>query len=124
MIINAPISVGELIDKITILEIKKGYASLEQQNNIQKELMHLQRLASNIKINIFDLKSRLLQINLELWHLENFKRKCEQDQQFDHEFVEASRQVYLKNDIRAIIKREINQRCNSDIVEEKIHIIT
>ena len=60
-------------------------------------------------------------IYLVTWHVENFKRKCERHAQFDAEFIQAARDVYLKNDARAAIKREINLICGSAIVEEKSH---
>jgi hypothetical protein len=63
----------------------------------------------------------LKDINQQLWHIEDFKRSCERTQNFGADFIEAARNVYLKNDLRAKIKREINQLCGSTIVEEKSH---
>jgi hypothetical protein len=70
---------------------------------------------------LIELKDHLYDVNQALWHIEDFKRACERDQKFGEEFVQAARQVYLKNDLRANIKREINRLTGSTIVEEKSH---
>lgn len=123
--ILAPISVGELIDKITILRIKTqlitDHAKLK---NIEQELQLLEELKDTVNMDprVLDpLEHELYGINLELWHIENFKRSCERLAQFNDEFVQAARDVYLKNDARASIKREINLISGSAIVEEKSH---
>ena len=122
MIVHAPISVGELIDKITILRIKailiKDEAKLK---NVDKEMYLLETLKDelNIEVDLSDLEAKLEAVNLELWHIENYKRACEKDQNFDEGFVNAARQVYLKNDLRASIKKQINELVGSSIVEEK-----
>ena len=123
MIIHAPISIGELIDKITILKIKsiliKDIAKLK---NIEQELQLLEELKDglNLDINLVDpLQSRLYGVNLELWNIENFKRECEKNQTFGKDFIETARQVYLKNDLRATIKKQINELVGSTIIEEK-----
>ena len=118
-----PISVGELIDKITILKIKmEMIKDADKLLNVSKELTLLTRVfTDNIKEdNILNvLIDQLFQVNQELWLIEDYKRACEKDQIFDSGFVDASRQVYQKNDLRASIKREINRLTNSTIVEEK-----
>lgn len=120
--IFAPISVGELIDKITILEIKKDKTTDPTKlANITEELRLLSELCNGLQINAGNLKEQLRMINLELWDIEDFKRNCEKIQDFGPEFVQAARNVYLKNDRRAVIKREINLATNSRIVEEKIY---
>lgn len=89
--------------------------------NVDKEMYELKTILSELKIDVdlSDLESQLESVNLELWHIENYKRAMEKDQNFDDGFVNASRQVYLKNDLRASIKRQINELVGSTIVEEK-----
>jgi hypothetical protein len=117
----APISVGELIDKITILQIKQQeIKNLEKKNNITVELTELQQICNSLQLpDIGELQDKLYHVNRMLWLIEDFKRSCEKKQKFDIEFVEAARSVYIKNDQRAAIKREINTVCGSVIVEEK-----
>jgi len=122
MIVTAPISVGELIDKITILRIKTHLLTdTNKLKNVESELQLLEELRDElpIPIEVNDLENLLYKVNKELWDIENYKRACEQDQNFGDGFVNAARQVYLKNDDRARIKREINVLCGSAIVEEK-----
>lgn len=122
MIVLAPISVGELVDKITILRIKTQLLTdADKLKNVESELQLLEELRDecNIPIEVDDLEHQLYKVNKELWDIENHKRACEREQNFDIEFVHAARQVYLKNDHRAQIKREINLLTGSSIVEEK-----
>jgi hypothetical protein len=122
MKILAPISLGELLDKITILELKAEYIKDSQkQANIQYELNELNQILSNseIKTDLSSEREALKEVNRTLWHIENFKRSCEKTGRFDREFTQASREVYLKNDLRAEIKRQINNKTGSTIVEEK-----
>ena len=123
--ILAEISAGELIDKITILEIKKTKINDgEKLKNIEKELSSLNETfkkvipeLSEIKILIDKLKS----INLKLWDIENAKRLAEKNNNFDEKFIELSRSVYKNNDERAKIKLEINNILGSNIKEVKSH---
>jgi hypothetical protein len=121
MIINAPISIGELFDKITILQIKaERITDSAKLQNITTELFHLYEALNELTIpNVDDKVAELKAVNSDLWEIEDFKRACEREQMFDHVFVQAARQVYLKNDERARIKRDINIMCGSTIVEEK-----
>jgi hypothetical protein len=122
MRILAPISLGELIDKITILELKQEYITdTVKQKNILTELTELNAILKTLLVQPFPQSQReaLKAVNRELWHIENFKRGCELEQLFDHKFIQAARDVYLKNDLRAEIKRDINTRTGSKIVEEK-----
>jgi hypothetical protein len=121
MIVLAPISVGELIDKITILELKLKFIRDEsKRENVLKEHVQLISILDNLDLpDITNHRTDLYNINQELWHIENYKRAMEQDQNFNADFVNAARQVYLKNDIRAKIKKEINLLVDSDIIEEK-----
>jgi hypothetical protein len=124
MKILAEISVGELFDKITILNIKtQKIHDSEKLINIKNELNFLNNQAS--KINVKDQESlnqninKLQSINEELWDIENYKRECEANKDFGEKFIELSRDVHFKNDIRAQIKKEINLLTDSIIVEEK-----
>lgn len=126
MIILAPISVGELVDKITILLIKQERISTPAKlTNINAELNELTKILDTLSNDHFDsianLFIQLKEVNNELWDIENYKRACEQTENFDLIFIDAARNVYLKNDLRAKIKREINILTGSSIVEEKQH---
>ena len=118
--ILAPISIGELIDKITILEIKQIYMTGIKLKNINKEMKLLKDILQdkNLEINI-DLIENLKKINKKLWEIEDNIRIKESNQEFDEEFIQLARSVYIENDKRASIKKEINQKYNSDLVEEK-----
>ena len=118
--ILAPISIGELIDKITILEIKQIYMTGIKLKNINKEMKLLKNILQdkNLEINI-DLIKNLKKINKKLWEIEDNIRTKESNQEFDEEFIKLARSVYIENDKRASIKKEINQKYNSDLVEEK-----
>ena len=119
-IINAPISIGELVDKITILEIKKNKLQNSKLENVLKELSYLRRLMEKNKIEINDdLFTQLKEINLTLWDIEDQIRIKEKNKEFDNIFIELARSVYFKNDKRAEIKKRINQLSNSEITEEK-----
>ena len=122
MRILAPISLGELIDKITILELKQEYIRDDLKlANINNELDELNSILKTLLIQPFPQSQReaLKAVNRDLWHIENFKRECEHTGRFDRAFIEAGREVYLKNDLRAEIKRNINTQTGSAIVEEK-----
>ena len=118
--ILAPISIGELIDKITILEIKQIYMTGIKLKNINKEMKLLKNILQdkNLEINI-DLIKNLKKVNKKLWEIEDNIRIKESNQEFDEEFIKLARSVYIENDKRASIKKEINQTYNSDLVEEK-----
>ena len=124
MKVLAEISVGELFDKITILNIKiKKIVDQQKLKNILKELNTLNEQATKIdisdKLSLDDQVKKLQYINEELWDIENFKRECEANKDFGENFIKLSRDVHFKNDIRAEIKKEINLLSNSIIVEEK-----
>ena len=118
--INVPVSLGELIDKITILEIKKQHMKGKQQQNVEKELESLKLVlkSKNLDINI-NLVDKLKTINNNLWEIEDQIRFKESKQEFNQEFIELARSVYKQNDQRSFIKREINKQYNSDLTEEK-----
>lgn len=124
MKINIPISVGELLDKITILQIKSIKIKEEQKLiNIKKELEELERVSLDNKLQSKPLYEpyiyQLYEVNNCLWNIENQIRELEEKKQFDDFFIETARKVYEFNDRRAKIKKEINIYYNSDLVEEK-----
>ena len=121
-IINAPISIGELVDKITILEIKKNKLQQSKLKNVLKELSFLRKLMEKHKIEITeDLFTQLQEINLTLWNIEDQIRIKEKNKEFDNTFIELARSVYFNNDKRAEIKKSINLLSNSEITEEKLY---
>ena len=118
-----PISWGELIDKITILEIKQTHIkSPIALANINKELSYLNEIVENstgVAELISDLKQQLLDVNKRLWQVEDDIRDKELKQDFDIGFIELARRVYRLNDERAKLKKSINQVLNSELIEEK-----
>ena len=122
-IILAEISAGELIDKITILEIKKiKISNKEKLNDIEKELSSLNgTMKKSIPDQnlIKDLIIKLKEINLKLWDIEDGKRAAEKENSFDEKFIELARNVYKFNDERAKIKLAINNTLGSNIKEVK-----
>ncbi len=123
MKINIPASIGELFDKITILEIKKS--KIKDENKlifINKELNLLKKVVKSKKINTRSLSTlvkRLKNVNLKLWNVEDKLRKFEKNKQFKKDFINYARKVYYTNDKRAILKNEINLKTNSIINEVK-----
>ena len=121
--IFAEISAGELVDKITILEIKKAKMSNEKKlEDINKELESLNQTFKKFIPNDSVIKNHMDQlknINSKLWDIEDGKRKLEKKQDFSEKFVELARSVYKFNDQRAKIKSEINKTLGSNIKEVK-----
>ena len=118
--ILAPVSLGELIDKITILEIKKEKIDSSKLNNVLKELNYLNIVLKDINVNVDQsLIKKLKKINRVLWDIEDEIRNKEFLKNFDESFIKLARLVYLENDKRSSIKHEINSKYNSSIVEEK-----
>lgn len=122
-LIQTPVSYGELIDKMTILQIKlqeiKDDAKLA---NVRNELELLDATWKNDKASETDIAeetARLLAVNQRLWKIEDDIRMKERAQAFDQEFIQLARSVYIENDERAAIKREINMKLGSTLVEEK-----
>jgi len=118
-----PASAGELIDKITILEIKvKNIRDPEKNRNVAKELEALVKcLRKNISDadQLTDLRASLKSINEALWNIEDDIRLCEQRGKFGDKFIKLARSVYRQNDKRAAVKKEINVLLGSSIIEEK-----
>jgi hypothetical protein len=121
--IAVPVSYGELIDKITILEIKAArIRQPEKLANVRTELDLLNatwtaNLASQTDISAE--RAKLKEVNEALWDIEDRIRIKEKAQAFDQEFIELARSVYFRNDDRAAYKREINEKLGSTLVEEK-----
>ncbi len=122
MLINTPISLGELVDKISILMIKKKNISDSiKLQHVNKELEFLQKTLkkyiSDDEINEFLLK--LVNINSKLWDIEDDIRECERKKIFDQIFIDLARSVYFTNDERAKVKNDINKTFGSELVEVK-----
>jgi len=123
MTIKIPISWGELIDKITILEIKMDrIKDAKKLENIEKELLALRLVfdqgCSEPEV-IVDLKAELRAVNEKLWEIEDDIRKCEKAKDFSQRFIDLARAVYINNDQRAALKRDINTVLKSELFEEK-----
>ena len=122
MLIDTPISLGELVDKISILIIKqKNINDKLKISHVNKELDYLKKtLEKNIrKEEIRNYLDQLIKINSELWKIEDDIRECERKKIFDHTFIELARSVYFTNDKRANVKSEINIKFGSELVEVK-----
>ena len=122
----APISVGELLDKISILEIKAAAIAVpEKRANITRELAALNELRRREVAPLPEvdaLYSELREVNRHLWEIEDAIRQREHDGRFDDHFIELARSIYRENDRRAVIKRRINDVTGSLIVEEKSYV--
>lgn len=122
---QAEVSVGELVDKISILEIKSEKIKNEEQlANVNRELHHLKEVASQVinpSAQVDELKAGLKSVNLQLWDLEDDIRHCEQVQDFGPQFIEIARNIYRYNDRRYKLKKQLNKVLNSKLFEEKSH---
>ena len=118
-----PVSWGEVIDKITILEIKEqrisGEAALRNIGNELSALREIVEAQGDALEVIADLVDRLREVNLRLWDVEDAIRLKERDGAFDADFVQLARSVYVENDERSAIKRDINRITSSALVEER-----
>ena len=123
MKVNIPISLGELLDKISILEIKnKKILDKSKILNIKKELNGLKKVLDELNINLSETNSlynKLYKINLTLWEIEDSIRVLEKNEDFGEKFIELARAVYITNDQRFEVKNDINKLFNSEYVEEK-----
>jgi len=119
MKITIPISLGELYDKLSILEIKIANMDSPQKiANVSKEYKLLREIAEQYPIDE-DFYVRLRKVNAHIWNIEDDIRKKEKDLKFDDFFIHLARSVYVSNDERSKIKKEINELYGSDIIEEK-----
>lgn len=123
MEIKGPISLGELIDKITILEIKNEKINdKEKLINISNELDKLLTLLNSLQLSKKDLdkySKQLYVVNKKLWETEDILRALENEKSFNKEFIENARNVYKLNDERFRIKNKLNKQFSSEIIEEK-----
>ncbi len=122
MLINTPISLGELVDKISILIIKqKNITDETKLDHVKKELDFLQKTLMNYvqKEEINNFLENLININSKLWNIEDDIRECERKKLFDQTFIDLARSVYFTNDERAKVKNDINKTFGSELVEVK-----
>ena len=122
MLITTPISLGELLDKISILIIKeKNINDKEKRNYITEELSLLKTKLNEVenKSEIEDYLNQLIEINTKLWIIEDQLRDCEKNKVFEKKFIDLARSVYINNDQRYAIKFEINKKFGSKIIEVK-----
>ena len=122
MIISTPVSLGELVDKISILHIKNiNIKDVEKLKLIKEELELLNHtLNKHIKNNdIQNYLDSLIKINSKLWVIEDDIRDCERNKKFDQTFIDLARSVYFTNDKRSEIKLEVNKKFGSKIIEVK-----
>jgi len=114
------VSVGEIVDKLSILQIKTAFIKDEEKlTNIKKEYNYLYDIVFNeMKIEQSDFFDMVI-INQKLWEIEDNIRDKERDKNFDQDFIELARSVYYINDERAKVKKDINLKYNSSFVEEK-----
>ena len=122
MLINTPISLGELVDKISILIIKQRNITDETKlDHVKKELDFLQKTLINYvqQEEIHNYLEKLININSKLWNIEDDIRECERKKLFDQTFIDLARSVYFTNDERAKVKNDINKAFGSVLVEVK-----
>lgn len=118
MKITVPISVGELLDKISILQIKSQFTN---NTYVIKEREHLIQIAKENNVYNQDFLNQLLEVNSKLWTIEDKLREFEKNHIFDEEFIRNARLVYITNDKRARIKKEINEKYKSEYQEVKYY---
>jgi len=123
MLVHTPVSWGELLDKITILQIKsERMTDAAKLVNVRKELAELTQTVAQtttLSLAVESLVKDLKQINEKLWVIEDDIRECERQKDFGAKFIELARGVYFTNDERARLKKEINTAMGSALVEEK-----
>ena len=122
MLINTPISLGELVDKISILIIKqKNITDETKLDHVKKELDFLQKTLMNYvqQEEINNYLENLININSKLWNIEDDIRECERKKLFDQTFIDLARSVYFTNDERSKVKNDINETFGSELVEVK-----
>tara|TARA_Y100000590_G_scaffold270208_1_gene303463 strand:+ start:598 stop:981 length:384 start_codon:yes stop_codon:yes gene_type:complete len=122
MIISTPVSVGELVDKISILHIKNiNIKDVEKIKFIKEELELLNQTLDKYvnRDHIQEYLDALIEINSKLWVIEDDIRDCERNKNFDQKFIELARSVYFTNDKRSDVKLNINKKFGSQIIEVK-----
>lgn len=121
MTLLAPCSIGDLLDRITILRIKVQRSAAAQRENVQRELDQLSACWPTLKAYDEAEMAELAAVNLQLWEVEDRLRAAEAAGGFGPDFVADARSVYRLNDLRAGLKRRVNLRLGSALIEEKIH---
>ena len=122
MQVRIPVSIGELVDKITILQIKAGRCEGQALAHVQQELTQLQAALDSCGVVLSgEMEQELKAVNLELWEIEDAIRLEEAAGRFESRFIELARSVYRCNDRRAAIKRRINAATGSSLIEEKVY---
>ena len=122
MLINTPVSIGELLDKISILIIKeKNIVDDQKQYHIKNELDSLNKTLENSisRSKVKEYIEKLIEINSKLWSIEDDITDCEREKKFDQKFIDLARSIYITNDRRSEIKLEINKKFGSKLVEVK-----
>ena len=122
MIINTPVSLGELVDKISILHIKNLNIKDSEKIKLVKEELSMLNKTLDDHINRNDIQPHfdsLIAINTKLWVIEDDIRDCERNKIFDQKFIDLARSVYFTNDKRSAVKLEINKKFGSKIIEVK-----
>ena len=122
MIISTPVSLGELVDKISILHIKNKNIKDDEKLKLIREELKLLTITLNTHLKKNDIQEfldALIKINSELWIIEDEIRDCERSKKFDEKFISLARSVYITNDKRSEIKLDINKKFGSEIVEVK-----
>src|SRR5690242_6261177 len=118
-----PISIGELLDKITILEIKASEISdPEKRSNVKRELELLKAIRQReiaMSSELHELHASLKDVNKRLWQIEDDIRAKERTKEYDSTFIKLARSVYINNDVRAQLKRRVNEIAGSELIEEK-----
>jgi len=126
MLVRVPVSVGELLDKISILRIKtERIADATKVANVQRELNALNEEIASMEVDqelVEGFLYELEKINGELWVIEDDIRSCEAHQDFGEEFIRLARAVYRTNDVRAKIKKRANEATGSELTEEKSYV--
>lgn len=126
MLVRVPVSIGELLDKIVILEIKQSrMTDPDQRANVSRELSELTRVweeaVPDPEGRVEEIRRDLREVNESLWEVEDALREKEARSDFGDEFMELARAVYRTNDRRSALKRELNERLGSTLTEEKLH---
>ena len=120
MLISVPVSLGELVDKITILRIKARHLQGDALAHVQQELALLQQALEATGVSLDPaLEAQLLEVNGQLWEIEDAIRDQERQRCFEQVFIDLARAVYRTNDRRAELKRQINERYGSTLIEQK-----
>ena len=123
MIVQVPVSIGEMLDKMSILRIKlKNFKDEQRKQNVRRELEELNAVADRKQLRHAGMEAELDEINGRLWAIEDDLRVLETRKDFGDEFIRLARAVYYTNDERAAVKRRLNEHFGSTLVEEKEYI--